>query len=85
MAFLVEILPAIVSAIFNCFRASQMEFEHVFDNLTFKHMDALSRGGSRPELNGGGGNLHSGRQKRAKVKRPEGAQIFLGLYSVKTF
>ena len=48
MAFLVEILPAIVSAIFNCFRASQMEFEHVFDNLTFKHMDALSRGGSRP-------------------------------------
>ena len=26
---------------FNCFRVKQMGFEQVFDNLIFKHMDAL--------------------------------------------
>ena len=27
----------------NCFRANQLGFEHVFDNLTFKYMDALRK------------------------------------------
>ena len=31
---------AIVSVISQLFQGNQIRFEHVFDNLTFKHMDA---------------------------------------------
>ena len=29
--------------VLNCFRANQLGFEQVFDNLTFKYMDALRK------------------------------------------
>ena len=40
MAFLVESHRPPFLLFLNCFRASKMRFEQVFDNLTFKHMDA---------------------------------------------
>ena len=43
MAFLAKISSTIVLLFPNWFRASQMGFEQVFDNLTFKHMDALRK------------------------------------------
>ena len=51
MAFLVAVPWAILSVIselfqneeMNCFRANQMGFKQVFDNLTVKHLDALSK------------------------------------------
>ena len=43
MGFLVKILQTIVSAISQFFRANQVGFEQVFNNLTFKHMDALRK------------------------------------------
>ena len=42
MAFLVRISSNIVSAI-SRFRMNQIGFEKVFDNLIFKHMDALRK------------------------------------------
>ena len=41
MAFLIKISQTIISAFLDCFKANEMRFEQVFDNLTFKHMDAL--------------------------------------------
>ena len=39
LTFLVKISQTIVSAISQLFKASQIGFEQVIDNLTFKHMD----------------------------------------------
>ena len=43
MAFLVKISQTVISAISQFFRANQMGFEQVFDNLTLEHMDALRK------------------------------------------
>ena len=41
----------------NCFRVNQMGFEQVFDNVTFKHMDALRKQIQSLLDPGGGGVL----------------------------
>ena len=43
MPFLVKAPQAVVSVILNCFRANQLGFKQVFDNLTVKYMDALRK------------------------------------------
>ena len=43
MAFLAKILQAIVLLFLNYFRANQVGFKQVFDNLTVKHIDALRK------------------------------------------
>ena len=43
MAFLVKSHRPSFLLLFNCFRANQMGFKQVFDNLTVKHMDALRK------------------------------------------
>ena len=43
MAFLVKGPWSIVSAISQFFRTNQVVFKQVFDDLTFKHIDALRK------------------------------------------
>ena len=43
MAFLVKVPWSIVSVVSQLFRANQMGFEQVFDNLTFKSMTAFRK------------------------------------------
>ena len=43
MAFLVKVSWTVVSAISQMFSVNQMGFEQVFDDLAFKHMDALRK------------------------------------------
>ena len=40
MAFLQKFHRPSFMLFLNCFRANQVEFKQVFDNLTVKHMDA---------------------------------------------
>ena len=43
MVFLVKISQTTVSATSQFFKASQIGFEQAFNNLTFKHIDALRK------------------------------------------
>ena len=43
MAFLVKVPRPLFLLFLNCFRANQVGFKQVFDNLTVKHMDALRK------------------------------------------
>ena len=43
MVFLVKSHKPSFLLVLNCFKANQMGFELVFDNLTSKHMDALGK------------------------------------------
>ena len=45
MAFLVKSHRLPFLLFLNCFRANQVGFKQVFDDLTLKHMDALRPGG----------------------------------------